>query len=388
MAFVAQSNPMRAFLRQRFQGLSIFVASVLRKWRRKRGVSGANLVGFFTAESGLGQSVRSLSEALKETGLPYSTVVADWHPSPTDASSRESRFDPSLHTSIVVLQPESLSALVWKYPSIFRSPKLVAYWTWELPVPHSSFARWANLFDEIWVPSTFVKVAMENNAPGRVYIIPPPVRLLPSAKGSDPFTFLSLVDYYSVFERKNPLGVVEAFKNAFTPSDHVRLIIKCQNVHADPKNHERLVDAAQSHPHISIVTDHVSRAEADHLLASANVFVSLHRSEGFGIAIQEAMVMGVPIVSTQWSGSADLVREEVAFPVQSHLVTLDAAQGIYEAGSQWAEPNLQDASRLMRYVYENQVEAQKKGALASEWIKKEFSTRRVAGLMQSRLNAD
>lgn len=379
---------MRAFGRSCIIGLSLACASLLRFCRRRQGKKGANLIGFFGAQSGLGQSVRSLSEALKETGLPSSRLVAAWHPSPNEASV-PSRFDASLETSIVVLQPESLPTLAWKHPSVFRSPRLIAYWTWELAVVPKVFARWAKHFDEIWVPSAFVKDAMEKVAPEKVFVIPPPVRSLPDKqRSSSPMTFLCMADAYSVLERKNPLGVVDAFTQAFTPSDAVRLIIKCLNVDADPANVQRLRDRIGSNPQIELVTQPLSREETDSLLKSADVFVSLHRSEGFGIAIQEAMVMGAPVIATQWSGSADLMREEVSFPVSSRLVTLDAAQGVYEAGSKWAEPDIAEASRWMRFAYENRAEAQKKGALASEWIRKEFSTRRIAMLMQSRINVD
>jgi hypothetical protein len=173
--------------------------------------------------------------------------------------------------------------------------------------------------------------------------------VLPEAT-HDEFVFLFQFDVASVPFRKNPEGVVAAFINAFQSSDAVRLIVKALNAQAAPALMQSLRDAGAGH-RVSFLTDAMESDDRFRLLASADSFVSLHRAEGFGLSIAEAMAYGLPVVATGWSGNVAFTHAGNAALVPFDLVRSNVANGPYPAGTLWAEPRLDAAARLMRRVW-------------------------------------
>src|SRR5262249_33966906 len=168
---------------------------------------------------------------------------------------------------------------------------------------------------------------------------------------SDEFVFLFVFDFHSHFARKNPLAVIEAFRAVFTPSDLVRLVIKCVNGSSDPSDLTAMRALALGH-RIFIHDGYWPAEELRDLMAACDAYVSLHRSEGTGMTISEAMALGKPVIATGWSGNMDFMNVTNSFPVRYELVELSENIGPYQAGETWAEPSIEHAAELMRLVFE------------------------------------
>src|SRR5262249_55488297 len=151
-------------------------------------------------------------------------------------------------------------------------------------------------------------------------------------------TFLFVFDVHSHLARKNPVGVVEAFRRAFRPFDPVRLVLKCVNAESDPSGFAALQSAAAGWP-ISIVSGYTDVERLRDLMAACDAYVSLHRAEGIGLTIADAMALGKPVIATDWSGNTDFMDVSNSFPVTYRLAELDGNVGPYPAGYVWAEPS-------------------------------------------------
>lgn len=249
----------------------------------------------------------------------------------------------------------------------------ISYWAWELPNLPRSWAESAGLYHEIWAPSTFVADAIRRATRGlevKVRCVPHP---LPEVSGvvsdrarfdlpDDAFVFLCMFDVLSSVTRKNPMGAVDAFQTAFGP--HRRDVLLCIKVVCDPANSESLAllrAKVTGWPNIRILTERLSDTVADRLIASADCFVSLHRSEGFGLSIAQAMALGRPVIVTGWSGNMDFCDAH-AICVDHELRPVVDPTGIYtETDQVWAEPDLNHAAEAMQRLVADPEAARRRG---------------------------
>jgi glycosyltransferase involved in cell wall biosynthesis len=191
----------------------------------------------------------------------------------------------------------------------------------------------------------------------------------------DDFLFLTMLDFNSYVARKNPVGAIKAFKTAFAKGDgRERLIIKTINGHAHPEKLDELLTFVDDDPRIVLMDGPLSRAGTCGLIAAVDCFVSLHRAEGFGRVIAEAMFLGTPVVATDYSGSQTVLDETTGFPVACALREVLEGDYVYPEGSQWAEPDLADAAEKFRIV------RSKKALVAKKVAKAKTLTRKNHGL--------
>jgi glycosyltransferase involved in cell wall biosynthesis len=358
---------------------------------------GVNVVGYFRTESGVGEAGRGQVAALREAGIPTSLIdFSDFAPSragdtTVDTSARADRY----RTNVICVNADQVPIFMGQADPAFLADRYnIGSWWWEMPeFPDrwlSSFAP----FDEIWVGTQFVASAVAPKSPVPVVVIPPVVDLgavrtgRKSAFGfrDGETVFLFVFDYRSVFERKNPLGAVEAFRRAFPRGDErVRLVIKSINGDADPPARERLRRAAQNDRRIDVMNDYLTRAEKNELIAACDAYVSLHRSEGFGFTLAEAMALGKPVVGTPWSGPADYMTLSNSYPVEYELVALGDDYGPYAADQLWAEPDLDHAAHALRSIRERPEEAAQRGRRAAADIVSRYSPLAVARAIADRL---
>jgi glycosyltransferase involved in cell wall biosynthesis len=193
-----------------------------------------------------------------------------------------------------------------------------------------------------------------------------------------------MYDTQSVTERKNPAGSIAAFRAAFAPTDQtVGLVVKINNF--DESEGEKLRLLIGDHKNIYLITRTLTRYEVDSLLACCDCFVSLHRAEGFGLPIAEAMALGKPVIATHWSGNADFMDETCAACVDFQIRQLGCNYGPYDAHQLWAEPSIESAARWMRTLYAEPTTARRIGAGGRTRIRESFSDNAVGKLIRTRL---
>jgi glycosyltransferase involved in cell wall biosynthesis len=275
-------------------------------------------------------------------------------------------------------------------PRLHRGRANVGYWYWETEdFPKAWRNRYA-YFDEIWVASEFCRAAIAREAAIPVRVVPPPV-LVERADGAamrapdGPFRFLTVCDAESIVERKNPLGAVRAFARAFGADRSVLLMVKIGNAAAAPGLVETLQEAAGI-ARVRIDTSEIRRGEIDRLLEGCDGYVSLHRSEGFGLPIAEAMALGKPVVATGYSGPADFLDETTGYPVRWTLTRTDRPLGPYPAGTRWAEPDEEHAARELRRVVGDRGEATRRGQSARRRMNDAYGVSNVGRLFTERMD--
>ena len=189
----------------------------------------------------------------------------------------------------------------------------------------------------------------------------------------------------SVMERKNPLGLIRAFKAAFRNDESVRLVLKTSFGDRHPAQLQELLDAAGG-GNITVINEVYSPDEVLSLMEACDAYVSLHRSEGLGLTMAEAMLMGKPVIATNFSGNVDFMDDSNSLLVPYELVKLGRPIPPYDANLEWAEPSIEHAAGLMRRVYENQPWAREVGARGKASAERDLSLeaagRRFAGRLE------
>lgn len=194
-----------------------------------------------------------------------------------------------------------------------------------------------------------------------------------------------MFDHGSVLDRKNPLGTIAAFAEAFSPDMGAALVLKSTNAEHDPAGRERLRAAAAGHPHIHLVEGYLSPQQTHALIAAADCFVSLHRAEGLGLGPAEAMARGKPVIATGYSGNMDYMTEANAYLVEHTLCTVGPGCWPYPEDAHWADVDLEHAARLMREVFDDQAQAGERGARAAADIARTHSLEVAGRSMRTRL---
>ena len=244
----------------------------------------------------------------------------------------------------------------------------IGVWHWELPEFPDDYLSWFNYLDELWVPSRFVFDAIAPKSPIPVQIIPLAIdnRILnPPPPNREKFNipekeviFLITFDFYSIFERKNPIAGIKAFSKLIENEyykDKAHLVVKVSNQHADKEGYDILLKTltALSPQNITIINKVLPRKDMIQLINSCDALISLHRSEGFGLHLAEAMAMGKAVVATNWSGNTEFMNNKNSYPVEYELVELEEDYGPYRKGNYWADPSSCDALEKIKSVVEN-----------------------------------
>ncbi|MGH2740560.1 MAG: FkbM family methyltransferase, partial [Actinomycetota bacterium] len=244
-------------------------------------------------------------------------------------------------------------------------------WSWEVDAFPAEMALAASHVDEIWAPSEHAAASIRAAVDVPVYSFPHPVLVETGPEISrddlelpEGFLFLFCFDFWSVFDRKNPLALIEAFSRAFEPGEGPRLVIKTVGGAEHPLDLDRLRLAADARPDVHVLDGYVTRAQTLAMIASCDAYVSLHRAEGFGLTMAEAMALGKPVVATGYSGNLEFMNEENAFLVPFELVPVAEGCEPYPTTARWAEPDVEAAAAILRRIWESPDDAREKGGRA------------------------
>ncbi len=317
---------------------------------------GVLVAGELGRASGLGEGARLMRAGLAELGVPHWGMSAglllpgEVGGGPDDAAPAGAAL--ALHVNAPLL-PAALLRLPRR---LLRGRRVIGCWAWELPVVPDTWRAGVPFVHEAWAPSRFTAAALEPLMPGRVRVVPyclasrPPA---PSALDRAAFglpagavVVLASFSLASSFARKNPLAAIAAHRQAFADRADRVLVLKVGHSEHNPADMRTLRDAMAGAPNIRLETRMFPAADNHALTACADIVLSLHRSEGFGLVPAEGMMLGRAVIATNWSGNVDFMDDETAAMVPYRLVPAVDPRGVFEApGAVWAEADVGAAAR-------------------------------------------
>ena len=360
---------------------------------------GINLLGFAFGEFGLGESLRALARACVAGGIPF--VVRDIEQQlatrQADRSVAEHLSDDIRHRlSLMCVNPDMLKPVL---PLLERTRAAggyrVGYWYWELETTPRTWESAFAAVDEIWCATEFVAQAVRRATDKPVVKLPPPIEValrrryerhefgLPDGR----FLFLFTFDYNSFVKRKNPEAVIAAFQAAFPRGrDDVGLVVKSVNGVRRPERVAAMMARIGDDARIVHLDRFLTRDESYGLIAAADAYVSLHRAEGLGLGLAEAMALGKPAMATAYSGNLEFMSESNSLLVDYRLVPI--APGEYVVDDErfvWAEPDVEMAARQMRALADQPALCARIGAAGRRDIRAGFSCEGSAARLRQRL---
>jgi glycosyltransferase involved in cell wall biosynthesis len=365
------------------------------------------IIGPISKSSGLGQAARSSAKILEHLGIEHSVHDFDLDDPGTKIwrGLKEAQDLRGARVNLIHLNAESIPLLVPYREDVLRNSHNIGFPFWELDAPADCHRLGLDLVDELWLGSQFCNdvfskafsgptstmgLAVEPSGVDKAQARAALSRRL--ELGADAFVVLAMFDAYSYVERKNPLGMIRAFRAAFPDDASARLVIKTQHKSAITDDHQseiwrsadRIV-AADSR--ICIIDEAVDGDQVGAFMAAADCFLSLHRAEGFGLGMLEAMLEGVPVIATNYSGNTDFTTKDTAFLVSYTARHLAPNDYVYARPEHvWAEPNLQDAVEALRLVRRDSAKAKSIAGAAKRFAREHYSLSAIAEKYAARLN--
>jgi len=364
---------------------------------------GVNVAGFFKGTLGLGEAARLYVMALSAVGVPVTTTTIEVDRPVLDADRRlgkdygklafaDLRAAEQCAFNLLCVNADELPRFVADTGAdFFTDRRSIGVWAWETDVvPARWEAAYAHL-DEIWVYSRYVAENLSRASPIPVVCVPPPV-VAPHSGGvvsgidlPDGYRFMFMFDFFSTVARKNPVGVIRAFTRAFEPGEGPQLLIKTIHADARPREYDELRHAAAGRTDVHVVDCALSSTAKNALMSECDCYVSLHRSEGYGLTLAECMALGKPVIGTAYSGNLDFMSAANSYLVDHAMTVVGDAAEIYPPEGRWAEPDLDHAAALMRRVIEHPDEARARGARARADIEATLTPQVVGRIARDRL---
>lgn len=352
------------------------------------------VAGVLNSATGLGESARMNVDGARRAGLPFSTIDLSGSllaPADLPGFDTSGQLPPEGPGTLVLHTPGSTLpyALVRCGRKLVQGKRLVGFWHWELAGLPADWRFGCGLLDEIWVPSQFCADAVRKSFSGPIRIIPHPVDVegvRRKGRAGDRFTALTIFNMASGFERKNPLATVRAFKKAFGADAATRLVIKVVNPDHYPQGMAMLEAETRDVANIEVLVEVMPRRRVMELIAAADVVLSLHRSEGFGMLAAEAMLIGAPVISTDWSATAEFVSADCGMPIPYRLIPANDAQRCSHDPSQsWADADVDAAAAALTRLRTDREFAQRLADRARLVAEQRFSADNYVRLIREAL---
>lgn len=360
--------------------------------------AGVNLIGNLRADTGLGQSMRLVSHILDESGYENDARIFFMPPggSMNNHSCDEKITDEDKYgVNLIHVNPSEFPMpFINMGAENFSGHYNIGYWLWELKEFPEDWLPALELADEIWTPSEFISDTIRNNTDKPVLTVPYPVEAPFDEKYTrehfglpeDKFLFLMMFDSGSVMARKNPLAVIEAFKKAFAPEETgVGLVLKIHE--ARDEDVALIREQMKGYDNIYLVSGTLPKIEVNSLIKTCDVFVSLHRAEGFGLVCAEAMLLGTPCIATNWSANTEFMSDSVACMVDYKLVEIEETLEAFKKGYHWAEADTSVAARYMKMLFEDKEFYGRIRVAAKSYIQTKLSISASAAVVKKRLDA-
>ncbi len=345
------------------------------------------VAGFLTAATGLGEWARLAlqafqSEQTETYGIDLSQQMVQGVDLPRGEWRDGSHLIGTGTLFLHVNAPYVPLALKILGKQLVRNKKIVGCWAWELPDVPSDWHAGFDFVHEVWALSDFTAQAFRRHTALPVKTTPLPVMpaILPSPeswawpKPINSFVVLAMFNLASGYTRKNPLGAIQAFQQAFGTDKSCRLLLKIANPQAYPAGMQALERLAAAAGNIELFTTTLPPDQTAALIAASDVVLSLHRAEGFGLVPAEAMLQGKPVVATGWSGNLTFMSPENSCLVDYTLVPAADPQATYHhPNQQWAEPNIATAAKALQKLRQDRALANRLGTQARKDVTEQLS---------------
>lgn len=332
---------------------------------------GIGIYGLFHAEVGLGQSARRCALSLQTVGFPVSchaiTVPQLFDERvPFDASvDLNTRFD----TTLMHLNPDAMPSVLPLLPQGYlKGRRSIGFWHWELPIFPTRWVSAFEYFDEIWVPSRFTAASIATATEKPIRIVPHAIprtfvekatarRLL--GLPSDVFIVLATFDSNSWVRRKNPVGAINAFLDAFPreQAQDARLVVKVHGRTQRNSFYDEFRQLAATDDRIVIIDEVYDPEQMIWLQNACDVYLSLHRSEGYGLNMAECMAIGKLVIATDFSGNVDFMNRNNSIPIPYKMVAVGPGEYVHGDGQWWADPDHDAAVEALRFAFKDSADA-------------------------------
>jgi glycosyltransferase involved in cell wall biosynthesis len=352
------------------------------------------LAGYLDAAVGVGEAARCYVAALRSAGVP---VLDRDVPLPgRDAADTElvEGLRPTadeISFNLLCLNPEQMVPFLNGPDAPPRDGRItIGIWSWEVDILPPGWREAGAYLTEVWTYSRFGAGLIGAGIDVPVLGFQPPVSE-PSISSQPPlhlpsgFRVLAMFDFLSTLERKNPLGAIEAYRRAFEPGDGAVLVIKSVNGQHRPERMRELLAAIDGRPDILLIDRTMSGAERDALIAACDCYLSLHRSEGHGLPLAEAMALGKPVVATAFGGNMEFMSEVNSYPVAWAPALVGDGVEHYPANASWAEPDIKHAAGLLQAVHRDPENARHRAQQGREDVRGLLAPEVVGVRMRGRL---
>jgi glycosyltransferase involved in cell wall biosynthesis len=358
---------------------------------------GVGLFGYHITETGVGEGARSAAKALAEADIPFSRHVLTTGGHFHDKFGTIEDFDGDVSKYPINLfhmnADNTLDLPARIDPRNLLGRYKIGYWAWELAKFPEDWVPALDQVDEIWAPSQFVADAVRGRTRKPVQVVPHPVVPAKATANrskfnlpEDKFLVLTSFDLNSYFSRKNPRGAIDAFQAAFPHQDDVGLVVKFHGGAANfDDERSELLAMIHGDERILTIDQVLSREEMDQLQESVDCFISLHRSEGFGLNIAEMMGRGKPVVSTAYSGSNEFVSSDTAFPIGFTMKRVGTVEYPFGVDQYWANASIAHAAKALVEVYSGSDRAAQIRDAGARLIETAFSYGAIGEIIRSRI---
>jgi len=361
---------------------------------------GVNLIGFAFGELGIGEDVRMAAMACEQTGIPYTVINI----SPVNVIRQNDKYlehHITEHINQLKYQINIFcltgfdTAYVYlvKGKQLFENRYNIGWWPWELPVWPEQWHSAFDLIDEIWTATTYTQKMYQQATDKPVKLMPLPVsvnRTIDISRDElglpdDEFLFLYTFDFNSYLARKNPQAAVKAFIKAFPPSNtKVGLVLKTMNSDITNPKWIAFKRLCAKDKRITILEKTLDREKVLGLIKSCDAYLSLHRAEGFGRTLAEAMLFGKAVIATDFSGNTDFVKKQTGFPIKWRKKKVKVGEYPFiteKSHAYWAEPSIAHAAEQMKNVFDKAIENEQ----IRKFAEQQFSVQRIGGLIKAQL---
>ena len=346
-----------------------------------------SVIGFFLSEVGLGQTVRNIASSLFEVDFPINCINIDLpgRSNITDFSSHCIPWVPSVNNFLVCEMGTAVS-LPEQIQQLGKGAREFLYPLWELVRLPYEVVEKLSFYDEIFAPSQFIADTFSQYTNRQVSVIHHPVdiptRLMPNILVDGKLKIFSFFDSDSFISRKNPKAALDAFQIAFPKSiNDVELTVKVRG--SGEGGRRLLLEYALNDPRIKIIDKNLDRASMDDLIQGCNVFLSLHRSEGFGLGSAESLGRGKIVVSTNYGGTCDFINANTAYPVGYRLIPVKQTEYPFALNQIWADPYIDQAASYLQEIYADFAKAQNLALKGRELMIGQHSFKSVGDQMKS-----